>query len=853
MQVQRNYRILSVLLSAASIAPVFAGLPPRPVEDEVFYQIMPIAWRDSNNDAQRFGDFGGLTASLDYLENLGVTAVWLNPIFPSPAYHGYQHGDASQLNSWFGNEAGFLDFVSQAHARGIKVFLDLVCYGVSHNSPWFLSAFNHPESPYDTWLAFTNGANTSYQGYTYNSWNGSFVGFIHWDLRTAAARDLVTNWSRHWLDPNNDGDPSDGIDGYRLDHVWVQYGQGPDGWGYNLDDFWTPWKASLQQVNPDVFTFAEQHEWGSYGAEYLTAFDAAFTIPFMFSARDAVSQELAAGLYGTMGTAVSLRPADRNFLAILGNHDVDRVASAVGAVTGKHKLVAAILLTQPMPPVIYYGDELGMRGVKSTTNGSDANDIPMREPFKWNAVAGPPMSNYFVLNTSAYANRYERDNDGRSVQEQEGISGSLLEEYRALIAARHAHAALRRGSYTPVTSNSTRVWSFLRHVSGAESMLVAINLRGQTQNVTLDLSTMSIPGGSSTVRNILTNQFLSNITTANQSAYSLSLPAYGYVILANTLIPPALPASRVDGVNIPADLGQPALAATQNNATGLGDNQSELNQLFVRRESDGLIVGVTGNLAQDGTGFVLTFDSLAGGQNVLDTENVGDLPNGLAELHGLQFDAGFAPDRLYFINTFSAAIYVDAVTLPTGSGATKVYRGQGAVGDGDGLLSGGANPDGMQVAMNNSNTAGVTASSAAGAASATSGFELFVPYADLGIAFDPDAPIAVAAFVTQDDGSVSNQWLPGLGGGFGNLGLAPNLNAIAGEQYALAPAILIGDTNCDGSVNVLDINPFTLAISDPPAYAQQYPGCPIQSGDVNGDGDVDVLDINPFAALLVGK
>src|SRR5438876_8869933 len=99
-------------------------MPPRPFADDVLYLFMPIAWRDSDNDAQRFGDFGGMTASLDYLQNLGVTAVWMNPIFPSAAYHGYQHGEADLVNSRSGTEAQFLTFVQAAHSRGIKVFLD---------------------------------------------------------------------------------------------------------------------------------------------------------------------------------------------------------------------------------------------------------------------------------------------------------------------------------------------------------------------------------------------------------------------------------------------------------------------------------------------------------------------------------------------------------------------------------------------------------------------------------------------------------------------------------------------------------------------------------------------------------
>ena len=94
-------------LQAAGAAPA-APLNGRPVADDVFYAFMPIAWRDSDNDTYRFGDFGGMTASLDYLEYLGVTAVWMTPIYPSPAYHGYQHGPADQRRDdrWGARRAG---------------------------------------------------------------------------------------------------------------------------------------------------------------------------------------------------------------------------------------------------------------------------------------------------------------------------------------------------------------------------------------------------------------------------------------------------------------------------------------------------------------------------------------------------------------------------------------------------------------------------------------------------------------------------------------------------------------------------------------------------------------------------
>ena len=134
-----------------------AAAPPivRPAADEVIYQIMPIAWRDSNLDTvgsvqARLGDFGGLAAaeSLDYLQYLGVTMVYLQPIFPSAAYHGYQHGAADTLNPRFGTEAQFLAFVDAAHARGIKVILDFVAYGIARLA-WYASAAGNPTSQYD--------------------------------------------------------------------------------------------------------------------------------------------------------------------------------------------------------------------------------------------------------------------------------------------------------------------------------------------------------------------------------------------------------------------------------------------------------------------------------------------------------------------------------------------------------------------------------------------------------------------------------------------------------------------------------------------------------------------------------
>ncbi|MCP4590042.1 MAG: hypothetical protein GY842_04810, partial [bacterium] len=471
------------------------------------------------------------------------------------------------------------------------------------------------------------------------------------------------------------------------------------------------------------------------------------TKPFLFAARDALSSETAASLYSEMAATTAVLPPGKTFLGTLGDHDLDRITSVIGGSLTKAKVAAAILMTQPSPPVIYFGDEIGMLGTKQSYGG-DANDIPMREPFKWNAVAGAPMSNYWVLNNSAYNNAFSGDNDGRSVEEQDGVTGSLLEEYKMLIATRKTHSALRRGSYHAVDAVSSRVWAFLRHDEGSETLLVAINLRSSARTTDLDLSNNTITGGATTVQDVITGEFLANLTDANKAAYSITLPAYSYRILTVNLTPLPPPINEIDGVDVPASLGTESLIATQDNATGLGDNISELNQLFVKSEADGIRVGITGNLATDGTALVLLFDTEAGGQNPLDTAGYPD-PGAVSSMDGLEFDAGFQPDHLVFTNAWSGTIYVDQFTLPSAGATTKTYRGNGTVNDGDGFLSGGTDPNGMQIALNNTNNLGVTDTDASGAATALHGFDMFIPYADIGVTGGPNGDLGMAAYLVR--------------------------------------------------------------------------------------------------------
>ncbi len=464
---------------------------PRPadVSGDIFYHIMPIAWRHaaaagsdpaSQQNQYRFGTFRGIREGIPYLKSLGVTAIWINPIFPSPAYHGYQHDRADRINPWFGSEAEFKELVDACHASDMKVFLDLVAYGISQKSEYFTSSHNNPASGFGTMLAYTDEANKEFVGYEFKTWNGDTVGFVNWDLRRASARRAVCEWSKKWLGP------AAGIDGYRLDHVWQTYENGPEGLGYHIDTFWKQWREEVESAKPDVFTFVEQHEWKSFGAELLRTkdghrvHDAAFTKPFEFAAREAIREEEARKIYLSMAATITACPDGYTFMGIIGDHDVDRLASDIGADEhpGRAKAAAAVLMLQPFPPIIYYGDELGMLGKGGSFN-SDANDIPRREPMRWTAesATSPVTSNYFALHEGAFSHRYSKDHDGRSVEEQDLAANSLLNTYRALASTRASHPAIARGHYVPLETDAKSVWCFVKQGGkGVDSVLVAINL-----------------------------------------------------------------------------------------------------------------------------------------------------------------------------------------------------------------------------------------------------------------------------------------------------------------------------------------------------------------------------------------
>lgn len=551
---------------------------------EVWYQIMPIAWRDSGpasgqkDDPHRFGDLKGIAAGLPYLQSMGFTGIWITPPFVSRAYHGYQHGPADEFTTWLGNESDWRTLVQACHDAGLKIFVDFVAYGISTDSKYFKDAHENPKSEFSSWLAFKDAGNKTYRGYEFTTWNKEKIGIVWWDLRKEQPRQQVTDWATKLLKPSAEG-KQDGVDGFRLDHVWTKYAPAedkatPDGWGYNLDSFWTPWKLALRSVDPEVITFAEQAKWETTGADLLGPFDAAFSKPFQTAVREALLKEDATPLYAAMErTLRELNPIDdsqksetatdeitaklrtgkflkstrengNTFLAVIGDHDVDRIGSSLGfdevvepgRAVYKAKVAAAIQMLQPFPPCVYMGDEIGMRG-KAGKFGTDSNDIPRREPFKWNATDSPPMTAYWELDPRTVEKRYSKDKDGLSVEEQLGREGLLLETYRELISLRKRIPALSKGGYFALQTSSPKVWCFARRIETkgdvpGQTVIVVINIGQPPQTFTIDFGPMPRDSTECLVGTYNMENFgmltpPPRLTVNNQHAYVIDLPSYG--------------------------------------------------------------------------------------------------------------------------------------------------------------------------------------------------------------------------------------------------------------------------------------------------------------------------------------
>ena len=455
-----------------------AGASAQP--SNVYYEIFVRSWYDTNGDG--VGDLNGVTAKLDYLQRLGVSGIWLMPINPSPSYHGYDITDYRAINPQYGTMADFERLLHGAHKRGIKVIMDLVANHTSNHAPWFLAA-RDLHSRYHDWYTWATPATdlkaiSATGGFAWHAVPGGdhYLGVfadVMPDLNydDPAVRKEMIEVGKFWL--------KKGVDGFRLDaaqHVYLDFETDWDdpvvlkknlGW-------WREFHRGIDAANPHAWVVGEV--WPRNPDElapWTGALDAVFNFPLAQRLIDSAKQERDRDIGATLEhRAAAYRAAAHGRFGdapLLSNHDMERVMSQLDDNPDHMRVAAAMLLTLPGHPFVYYGEELGMRGNKP--------DPHLREPMRWyRAGHGPGEPTWEGWSAG--------DGPAVSVQAESAGAGSLLNWYRMLIGWRRDIPALRDGSARNWRDGNRQVAAWeLDDRQG--DVLVLHNLSGRVQSVDL--------------------------------------------------------------------------------------------------------------------------------------------------------------------------------------------------------------------------------------------------------------------------------------------------------------------------------------------------------------------------------
>lgn len=435
---------------------------PDWVKDAIFYQIFPDRFATSGRASLpanlepweskptrrgfKGGDFAGMQARLDYLVDLGINAVYFNPIFQSAANHRYHTHDYYHVDPVLGGNQAFREFLDAAHDRGIRVMLDGV---FNHASRGFFQ-FNHimengRQSPYVDWFIVN--------GFPLNAFD------VH------SAPNYAAWWENAELPKLNTDNPQ--VRAFVMDvaETWLRFGI--DGWRLDVPleittpGFWEEFRRRVKALNPEAYILAEI--WDD-AQDWLTGdhFDATMNYGFNRACQ---------GFFGGQRLDVSERPGGFEIAALdgtgfaknihdllhlydwdvtlaqynlLSSHDEPRFLTMVRGDTRRLRLATLFQMTFPGAPSVYYGDEIGMEG---------GPDPDCRRAFPWD----------------------ERQWDC-----------ALRQEFRRVIALRRAHRSLRRGTYTELLV-SGGAYVFARH-DPDETVVVALNVADEAVDLTLDLS-----------------------------------------------------------------------------------------------------------------------------------------------------------------------------------------------------------------------------------------------------------------------------------------------------------------------------------------------------------------------------
>jgi alpha-amylase len=433
----------------------------------VTYEVFVHAFADSDGDG--IGDLRGLTSRLDYLQQLGVRALWLMPIHPSPSYHKYDVTDYRAIHPEYGTMADFEELLREAHSRDIRVVMDLVVNHTGSGHPWFQAALADTTNPLHSFYVWAPServggltfeptgpdSDNPHHWHPVDRFGKHYYGFFYrgmpdLNFDNPAVRDSVFAIGRFWLEK--------GVDGFRLDaarHIFDSDREADN------HAWWVEFRREMERVRPDVLLVGEVWASTEVTAPYLAGLRSLFNFDMAGAMVEAVRTGRGAGVAARHAEILrAYRAVADDFVdaTFLTNHDQSRVMSVLGD-AARMRVAASLLFTLPGAPYVYYGEEIGMRGMKP--------DSHIREPFLWSA---PPDRD----RTAWIEPRYSTDDTVVPMEVQARSDTSMLAHYRTMIALRNAHPALTFGGIEPVEADE-RLVAFLRtHVDG--SLLVVHNV-----------------------------------------------------------------------------------------------------------------------------------------------------------------------------------------------------------------------------------------------------------------------------------------------------------------------------------------------------------------------------------------
>jgi maltose alpha-D-glucosyltransferase/alpha-amylase len=497
----------------------------------IFYELYVRAFKDSNGDGK--GDLQGAIQKLDYLQNLGITCLWLLPIYPSPLRDdGYDISDYYNVISDYGTREDLQDLINAAHARRIRVIMDLVLNHTSDQHPWFQAARSDPHSSYRDYYVWSDTTerykdariiflDTETSNWTWDDQAGQYFWHRFYSTQpdlnfdNPAVRQEMLNVMKHWLDM--------GIDGFRADAVPYLFER--DGTNCeNLPETHAYLKEIRRFLNehyPGRILLAEANQWPEDVIPYFgngqDEFQMGFHFPLMPRIFMALRREDRTPLEWILNRTPAI-PASCQWCIFLRNHDEltlemvteeerqwmweqyapeprmrlnlgirRRLAPLLDNNKQKILLANSILFTMPGSPILYYGDEIGMG---DDIWLPDRNGV--RTPMQWNSQPGAgfstaPVEEYYspVIQNEVYGPQ------AVNVEAQQNDPQSLYNRIRHMIAVRKEHPVFGQGDFHWVTSGlateQTAIAAYLR-TDANESVLVVHNLSSTTsQSISLDL------------------------------------------------------------------------------------------------------------------------------------------------------------------------------------------------------------------------------------------------------------------------------------------------------------------------------------------------------------------------------